>query len=161
MPSVYASAWFPKEEEARADYRDARDRRLLYIHQNLQTMFVFEDGAVVHTIPCSTGLHTPRTRTRAWIGRVGEYWGTFQAYGVWADEAWFLFKDDGSILIHGAPYTLENGDKVYQDLDLLGVRPGSHGCIRISPEDAKWLTAWEPQGVLVVITPLTVVHGDG
>jgi len=92
--------------------------------------------------------------TPAWEGVVGEYWGTFFAYEVYADEAWYLFKSLGSILIHSSPYTVENGVKVYQDMEILGVHPASHGCIRLSPEDALWFTEWGPEGVPIVITPL-------
>jgi hypothetical protein len=155
-PSVYASRWFPPGEiDAPKAYEGSRDRRFIFIWQDQQMMYVLEDGQVIREIPCSTGLPTSYTYTKSWSGRVGKYWGSFNAYGVWADEAWYLFKDDGSILIHGAPYVFENETKVYQELDLLGKAPASHGCIRIPPEDARWLTAWQPKGVLTVITPLT------
>ena len=94
--------------------------------------------------------------TPAWEGEVGRYIGTFFAFDVYADNAWYLFEHDGGILIHSAPYTIENGVKVYQDLEALGVRPMSHGCIRLPPEEAVWLTEWGPQGAHVIITPLTV-----
>jgi lipoprotein-anchoring transpeptidase ErfK/SrfK len=128
--------------------------RYAYIDQGVQHMYVLEQGAVVRDIPCSTGLPFSNTYTPAWTGVVGEYWGTFFAYEVYADEAWFLFKSDGSILIHSLPYTatVAEGPKLYQDADLLGVRPASHGCIRISPEDALWFTAWDPEGVPITVT---------
>lgn len=155
-PSIYDSRWFPSEDADAGDYQSSSpDRRFIYIHQDLQTMFLFEDGEVTRTVPCSTGLPTVRTYTKPWLGRVGVYWGTFFAFDVYADEAWYLFRDDGSILIHSAPYTLDDGEKVYQEQELLGVAPASHGCIRIPPEDASWLTAWGPKDVLTLITPLT------
>lgn len=130
--------------------------RYLYIDQDTQYLYVFENGALVRDIPCSTGLPYSNTYTPAWSGVVGDYWGTFFAYDVYADEAWYLFKSDGSILIHSLPYTLtaESGEKVYQDADALGVRPASHGCIRIAPEDAAWLTEWNPKGVPITINAL-------
>ncbi|MBC7234549.1 MAG: L,D-transpeptidase [Chloroflexi bacterium] len=126
--------------------------RYIYIDQAVQHMYVFEWGKLVRDIPCSTGLPEPDKYTDAWSGRVGPYWGTFFAFDVYADDAWYLFKSLGSILIHSLPYTLENGRKVYQDRDALGVRPSSHGCIRIAPEDAAWFTAWNPEGVEITIT---------
>jgi lipoprotein-anchoring transpeptidase ErfK/SrfK len=130
--------------------------RYLYIDQDTQYLYVFENGVLLRDIPCSTGLPLSNTYTPAWSGVVGDYWGTFFAYGVYADEAWYLFKSDGSILIHSLPYTLtaENGRKEYQDADALGVRPASHGCIRLAPEDAAWLTAWNPKGTPITITAL-------
>lgn len=126
--------------------------RYIYVDQGKQHLYVFEEGALVRDIPCSTGLPDPDSYTPAWTGEVGDYWGTFFAYEVYADEAWYLYKSDGSILVHSLPYTLENGSKVYQDRDALGVRPASHGCIRISPEDAAWFTSWGPQGVAITIS---------
>jgi lipoprotein-anchoring transpeptidase ErfK/SrfK len=128
--------------------------RYVYIDQAVQHMYVLEQGAVVKDMPCSTGLPFSNTYTPAWTGVIGEYWGTFFAFSVYADEAWYLFKSDGSILIHSLPYTITvaEGPKEYQDADLLGVRPASHGCIRISPEDAAWFTAWDPEGVPITVT---------
>ncbi len=119
-------------------------------------MHIFYDGRVIRSIPCSTGVPKPGTRTPSWTGRVGKYVGTFESYGLWADHGWLLFYDDGAILIHSAAYKKVGDQKVYEDLDAFGKRPSSHGCIRISPEDAIWFTAWEPEGVLTMITPLTV-----
>jgi len=122
------------------------------VDQGTQHLYVFVEGALVRDIPCSTGLPDADSYTPAWTGEVGEYWGTFFAYEVYADEAWYLYKSDGSILVHSLPYTLTNDAKVYQDRDALGVRPASHGCIRISPEDAAWFTSWGPGGVLMTIS---------
>lgn len=126
--------------------------RALFVDQDAQVVHVYENGVEVRTLPCSTGEPVPGKMTPAWVGRVGRYVGTFFSFGTYQDEGWVLFED---FLIHGAPYTLKSGVKVYQDLDALGVRPVSHGCVRLSPEDAAWLTAWNPEGVPVAISPLT------
>jgi len=125
--------------------------RFVYVDQVTQRMWVFQDGLLIRDIPCSTGLPTDTTYTEAWSGPVGRYWGTFFAFDVFADEAWYLYPSLGSILVHSLPYVMRNGYKVYLDRDALGVRPASHGCIRISPEDAAWFTAWNPEGVLMTI----------
>jgi len=130
--------------------------RFILIDQDRQTMYVYEDGVEIRRIPVSTGLpDQDLTITPAWEGEVGRYVGTFFAFGTWADEAWYLFYHHGSILIHSAPYLKENGAKVYQELDALGVRPASHGCIRLPPEEATWFTEWQPKGAHVIILPLT------
>jgi hypothetical protein len=131
-------------------------RRLILINQDTQTMFVYENGVKIRTIPVSTGKpDQEETMTPAWEGEVGRYVGTFFAFGAWADNAWYLFDHYGSMLIHSAPYLKQDGTKVYQDLDALGVRPISHGCIRLPPEEAQWFTDWGPQGAHVIIQPLT------
>jgi len=118
-------------------------------------MYIFEDGVEIRAIPCSTGI-PERHATKAWQGVVGHYVGTFFAFDVYADYAWYLFHDRGSILIHGAPYSIEeDGRRVYHDLGELGRRPVSRGCIRIHPDEAVWFTFWDPEGVPVIITPWT------
>ncbi|MBM3190355.1 MAG: hypothetical protein FJZ90_16760 [Chloroflexi bacterium] len=126
--------------------------RYIYVDQGAQHLYVFEQGVLLRDIPCSTGLPDPDKYTPAWAGAVGDYWGTFFAYDVYADEAWYLFKSAGSILVHSLPYVYQNGYKAYQDRDALGIRPASHGCIRIAPEDAAWLTQWNPKGVLMTVS---------
>ena len=64
---------------------------------------------------------------------MGKYEGTFQSFGVYADEGWYLYEDHGKILIHSAPYKLVDGEKVYEDMEALGAYPASHGCIRLAP----------------------------
>jgi len=117
-------------------------------------MFVYQDGELIRVIPISTGKARQDSYTPAWEGRIGHYVGTFTSFGTTQDEGWYLFMAEGGILIHGAPYLVEGGVKVYQELDALGAYPASHGCIRISPEDARWFTAWGPQGAYCVINEL-------
>ena len=132
--------------------------RYIYLDQMAQMMYIFENGELLREIPASTGLPTNTTYTEAWEGRVGRYWGTFQSFGVHADHAWYLYKSLGSILVHSLPYNYVNGEKAYEDRDALGVRPSSHGCIRIAPEDAEWFTTWNPEGVLMTITDPYLEH---
>ena len=79
--------------------------RFIVVDQDLQQMIIAEQGTI-RLFPVSTGDPEKRTRTPAWNGYVGAYWGTFSSFGVFADEGWFLFRSNGSILIHGAPYLL-------------------------------------------------------
>jgi lipoprotein-anchoring transpeptidase ErfK/SrfK len=124
------------------------------VNQNAQRMTIVEEGRVLRTVPISTGDPDRGWYTPAWSGRIGEYWGTFTANGVSADEAWYLFPAGGSILIHSSPYTLaSDGSKIYQGLDDLGVFPGSRGCIRIAPDDAAWFTVWGPYDTPIVVLP--------
>lgn len=129
------------------------DRRFIVVDLAQQQMIVRDPGQPLREMPVSTGDETRGYRTLAWYGLVGEYWGTFNSFGVYADEGWYLFEDAGSILIHGAPYELVDGQKVYEDMQALGAYPASRGCIRLAPEDALWFTQWQPQGVPIVILP--------
>ena len=148
--------WQPDPYDREDYYSGAPDRKFILISQNQQMIYLFYDGQVIRHIPCSTGIPKPGTQTPSWTGRVGKYVGTFESLGLWADHGWFLFWDDGGILIHSAAYKKAGNQKVYEDLDALGKRPSSHGCIRIPPEEAAWFTAWDPEGVLTMIAPLTI-----
>jgi hypothetical protein len=128
-------------------------RRFIVVDLASQTMTVWDPGQPTRIMPVSTGDESRGYRTLTWYGLVGDYWGTFQASGVHADDGWYLFEDAGHILIHGTPYRLVNGQKVYEQLDALGAYPASKGCIRLSPEDAAWLTDWNPKGAPIVILP--------
>jgi lipoprotein-anchoring transpeptidase ErfK/SrfK len=131
---------------------DERGRYIL-IDQATQTMHVFEGWREIRALPVSTGLPDPQTQTPGWSGNVGKFVGSFQAFGTYQDDGWYLFSQGGDILLHGAPYTLdEDGRKAYVDIEALGQRPASHGCIRLAPEDAAWLTDWDPRGVPATIT---------
>jgi lipoprotein-anchoring transpeptidase ErfK/SrfK len=124
------------------------------VNQNTQRLTVVEGGIVLRAMAISSGDPDRGWYTPSWSGQIGEFWGTFSANGVWADDAWYLFQAGGSILIHSLPYTLdEDGTKDYQGEGDLGIFPASRGCIRMDPAEASWFTDWEPQGVPIVVLP--------
>lgn len=136
-----------------AEYEIDPARRFVVVDVDTQQMYAWNPGEPVREMPVSTGDTTRGYRTPAWHGLVGDYWGTFQTQGVYADEGWYLYQDAGDILVHSAPYKLMNGEKVYQEMDALGNFPASRGCIRLAPEDARWFTEWSPKGVPFVVLP--------
>ena len=128
----------------------------MVVNQDEQVMHVYEDGMKVRTILISSGRPVANAFTPAWKGKVGRYWGggPFLNTDLFSDYMWYLFPGArGSILIHSLPYTWDGDLKVYDRPDALGVEPASHGCVRISPEDAQWLKSWDPIGVSIEITP--------
>ena len=129
--------------------------RYIIVDQAEQRMYIVEGDRLIRVLPISSGDPQRGFFTPAWVGRVGVYWGTFSARGVYADEAWHLFQaPGGNILIHGLPYTLDpSGRKIYQDVNAVGRTPASRGCIRLFPQDAVWFTHWNPAGVPIVILP--------
>jgi hypothetical protein len=153
-PKPKADVLTPYLAEVVAKYGMNPARRFIVVDPNNQRMTIWEPGHALRELPISTGDEDQGYRTPAWYGLVGKYWGTFHAYGTYADEGWYLYDDPtGSILIHSAPYRLSNGKKQYEGLDALGNYPASHGCIRLLPEDARWFTTWKPQGVPLVVLP--------
>ena len=153
----------PQDDQARRAAAIARKYGLnpagdyIIVEQDAQEMIIVRDGAVDRVMAVTTGDPGQGWDTPAWFGLVGDYWGTFQgAGGVMADDGWWLFQRGGNFLIHSLPYTLDAaGGKQYVGRDDLGAAPASHGCIRLAPEDAHWLTSWQPQGKPIIILPLT------
>jgi hypothetical protein len=149
-----SSALSPFLQAVVARYQMDAARRFIVVDTDRQRMMIWDPGHPIRDIPVSTGDVARGFRTPAWYGLIGKYWGTFQSFGTYADEGWYLFDAlGGSILIHGAPYVLVDGAKAYEDLDALGNYPASRGCVRLRPEDARWLTEWQPQGTPIVILP--------
>ena len=129
--------------------------RYIVVDQAHQQMHIVDDGELVRVLPVTTGDPEQGWHTPTWFGVIGEYWGTFAGVGgVMADEGWWLFERGGNYLIHGLPYTLDaTGRKQYKGWDDLGAAPASHGCIRLSPEDARWFSGWGPEGAPIIILP--------
>jgi len=130
--------------------------RFLLVNQDEQIMHVYRDGIEVRSIPVSSGRPVANAFTPAWRGDVGRYWGSgpFLNTEMWSDHMWYLFPGPrGSILIHSVPFTRDGSLKIYDQPEALGVEPVSHGCVRISPEDAEWLEDWDPVGAPIEITP--------
>lgn len=118
-------------------------------------MYVYENEKKIRTIPVSTGAPTSKTFTPSWRGTVGKDWGsgTFPVDNLLADHIWYLFPGpEGSILIHSVPYSLDGEIKRYDQVEALGIKPVSRGCVRISTTDADWLKNWNPVGVAIEIT---------
>lgn len=51
---------------------------------------------------------------------------------------WVSFKDHGVYLFHSVP-TDQNGNFIKKEAKELGKRANSHGCVRLSVPDAKWM----------------------
>ena len=102
---------------------------------------------LVKKMKCSTGKDRTPTPT-----------GTYQTYGRAGGE-WYYFKDFncyakwatrivGGILFHSITFNSHKGRS--GSVSSLG-RKASHGCIRLSIEDAKWIYDNCPTGTTVVI----------
>ena len=107
--------------------------------------------SLVRTMVCSTGLAdtpTPKgtfTSTTTPVVR----WGYFPKYDVWAQ---YLYRIKGPYLFHSVLYDEADESTVkWGSVNKLG-SPASHGCIRLSVEDARWIYNNCPAGTTVTIT---------
>jgi len=104
--------------------------------------------ALVHTFICSTGTRENPTIL-----------GTFQAPGrngewYWMDDSkvWvkYAFVIEGGYFFHSVLFEKQGGSPTASSVSNLG-RRASHGCIRLTVEDAEWIYNNCASGTTVVI----------
>jgi lipoprotein-anchoring transpeptidase ErfK/SrfK len=117
-----------------------------------QDMYVYELNTdnqydLVNTFPCSTGLFGP-TPTGVFT-TTGPYhrWHYFKDFDIWAQYAYHI---EGDILIHSVLYKSKGGSATWGSVHSLGNR-ASHGCVRLSVENAKWVYENCEAGTVVTI----------
>ncbi|MBA1394597.1 murein L,D-transpeptidase, partial [Lactobacillus sp. XV13L] len=63
---------------------------------------------------------------------------------------WLSWDDKNIYLFHSVP-TKSNGTYNLKQARKLGVKPGSHGCVRLSVPDSRWMVEHIPAGTKVII----------
>lgn len=104
---------------------------------------------LVRSMKCSTGLKGTPTPygTFSSVGPVAR-WGYFPKWDVYAQ---YLFRITGGILFHSVLYRTSSESSLIQgSVSKLGSR-ASHGCVRLSVEDAKWIYNNCPAGTTVTV----------
>lgn len=104
----------------------------------------------VRTMVCSTGKTSTPTPlgTYSCDGRACDRWYYFKDFNCYAQYAYRIF---GGILFHSVTYSKMNEKTVSRSaINNLGKR-ASHGCVRLSVEDAKWIFDNCPNGTTVTI----------
>ena len=101
------------------------------------------------TFKCSTGLpKTPTPKGHYTHTGPGARWHYFKKFRCWAQYAFYI---QGDIMFHSVLYGSKNEKSLQRSsLNNLG-RRASHGCVRLTVDDAKWIWTNCPYG-----TPITV-----
>ena len=108
--------------------------------EQIVTAYAWEDGEytrVARKMVCSTGLDGTPTPTGTYkaTGPVAR-WCYFPSYGCWAQYA---FRITGGVLFHSVLYQqAKESTQIKGSVKKLGSK-SSHGCVRLSVEDAKWI----------------------
>ncbi|OXM99261.1 L,D-transpeptidase [Bifidobacterium vansinderenii] len=112
-----------------------------------QKVYVKSGDTVVYTMICSTGMDgsTP-TGSYTVQNRGEDFFNSEENMGA---RYWVSWANYGEYLFHTVP-TDQDGEYIVAEAEKLGV-PASHGCVRLSVADAKWLYEQLPGGTPVVI----------
>jgi len=120
------------------------------IDDQLVRVFQLDEGqyTLVQTFTCSTGLHDTTPRGVFLDGHPVNRWHFFEKFNCWAQ---YSFEVTGDIMFHSVIYSSNNeGSLRSGSLHALG-NPASHGCIRLTVDDAKWLFEHCKRGSLAII----------
>ena len=103
---------------------------------------------LVQTFKCSTGLHNSTPRGIFLDGHPVNRWHHFEKFNCWAQ---YSFEVTGDIMFHSVIYSSNNENSLRSgSLYALG-NPASHGCIRLTVADAKWLFEHCKRGTVAII----------
>lgn len=113
-----------------------------------QRVYVMKGGTVMREMTASTGMPGYETPLGTFqVQNRGEWFYSekYQEGARW----WVSFKDWGVYLFHTVPMDRQK-NIIQSEADKLG-QPASHGCVRLSVDDAKWIYDNIEQGTKVVI----------
>lgn len=122
-------------------------------------VYLYDGNKVIYTMYCSAGVYKtdPQTGQKKSVTPTG----TFHVQEQRGDQFfnpqakvganyYVSWHDHGQYLFHSVP-TDANGHYIKSEAAKLGKSTGSHGCVRLSVPDAKWMEQNLPTGTKVVI----------
>ncbi|WP_261810298.1 L,D-transpeptidase [Levilactobacillus humaensis] len=123
----------------------------LDVNTSKQRVYVRSGNKVLYTMYCSTGTGkdnaTPHGTYYIQAERGKFFYNQNSGEGA---KYWVSWKDHGIYLFHSVP-TDKNGNYIESEAKQLGKTAASHGCVRLSVADAKWVYTNVPYGMKVVI----------
>lgn len=113
-----------------------------------QKTYVYKGKAdnwnLIKTFPCSTGVNGEETPSGSFSIKEKGDWFFSEKY---SQGGKFWTQITGDILFHSFPFAKDKATV----LDYTMNKPSSHGCIRLSLDDAKWIYTNIPKGSKVII----------
>lgn len=121
----------------------------LLVSTKNQRVAVRDGNKTVYMMYASTGKNnsTPKGHFRIQAERGKFFYNAGSKEGA---RYWVSFKDHGVYLFHTVP-TNASGKYDRKEASYLGKKSNSHGCVRLSVPDAKWLYQTVPYGTRVNI----------
>ena len=98
---------------------------------------------------CSTGRDATPTPKGTYTSTTGPgaRWHYFTKFDCWAQYAYYI---EGDIMFHSVLYAEKEGKVTQSSVNNLG-KKASHGCVRLSVEDAKWIYENCPSKTTVIV----------
>ena len=108
-----------------------------------------EYNDLVKTFKCSTGRSGTPTPKGTYTNSTGPgaRWHYFKKFDCWAQYAYYI---QGDIMFHSVLYGSKGGSVTRSSVNNLG-RRASHGCVRLSVDDAKWIWTNCPRNTKVIV----------
>lgn len=108
-----------------------------------------EYTVLVRTMKCSTGKDATPTPKGTYQNSTGPgaRWHYFKKFKCWAQYAYYI---QGDIMFHSVLYNQKDGPVTQSSVNNLG-RKASHGCVRLSVEDAKWIWNNCPTNTKIIV----------
>lgn len=132
-------------------YPDVKKHPNLELDVNLkkQRVYVRDGKKLLYTMYASSGMDntTPKGTFRIQSERGDYFYNAKEKMGA---HYYTSFLNHGEYLFHTVP-TDQDGHYITSQAKLLGKRPASHGCVRLSIPDAKWINQNIPEGTVVKI----------
>jgi len=120
------------------------DRQRVYVYELAES----GEYELVQTFVCSTGMGNSTPRGIFLDGGPANAWHHFSKFDVWAR---YSFEIEGDIMFHSVLFDEKDPDTLREgSLYALGQK-ASHGCVRLSVKNARWLFEHCRHGSLVII----------
>lgn len=138
---------FPIEDPVRA--KSGKDKFLVKVAIREQKVYVYKNGIEIKIMDCSTGLEGIDSDTPIDNYKINSYYGQSFYSNKYKEGARYWVGFSGAeYLFHSVP-TGEDGQIIATQADMIG-KKASHGCIRLSVDDAFWFYETIPEGADVV-----------
>ena len=117
-----------------------------------QRVYVYKLGddkqySLVDTFVCSTGFYGPTPTGVFTTTGPARRWHFFKEFNIWAQYAYSI---EGDYLFHSVLFKKRGGKPTSASVWALGQK-ASHGCVRLSVKNAKWLYQNCKRGTVVTI----------
>lgn len=136
-----------KTKKKTADYKKKYENVYkVVVHKGNQTVDVYDNNELIRIMVCSTGIDSDPTPSGTFV--TGNK-GTSFFSDKYGEGAYYWTSFLGNYLFHSVPFD-KNRNIMQGEVTKLGQK-ASHGCVRLSIENAKWIYNNIPENTKVYV----------